>query len=328
MLPENLQQTTRPETSNSTNDMSEFDFTNKPFTYTNTSSSSPFTRTDYMTSDNNGENAFSRTDTANTTTNGNAGNSMRIERPLSPVTQKNVLETLNFDKTIPIGSTNNQKAIIKKERQAHARQVVQEQAFLRCLSTVADGAAFEDQWKAQSNEMREKIANEEAEKKQQQRELVKQSQALLKKQMEDARIAAQKQKLDRKFAEYKFYIGDDNSGYMEDILCRNKLKKLGNNIIGSLESQIEENRLRKEQMKNQKREEEREYLDHVAMEMDMKNVADHISHLEKQQQLLSAWERDGHVRNLKRLQTNGVNSIKQYITTNVDDVGIGYDSRK
>jgi hypothetical protein len=124
---------------------------------------------------------------------------------------------------------------------------------------------------------------------------------------------------------------------MEDIM--NKTRKVEKSFIGKLEQQIHENRQRKEMAKAQKQQEEREYLDHIAMEMDMKNVADHMNHLEKQQLLLSAWERDGHVRNLKRLQSNGVNSIRQYISTNVEEeeqdqegltgrMSIGYDSRK
>jgi hypothetical protein len=261
----------------------------------------------------------------------------KVERPPSPGLQANLINSLSLNSSIPPGASNAVKALIKKDRQAHALKVVQEQAFMRCLDTVADHAAFEDTWKEQSDAIRQQNAQEEMEKKEKKAKFIMSTQELLKRQIAEARAMKEQQMRERGSAEYNFHIGGTKSGYMEDIM--NKTRKVEKSFIGKLEQQINENRQRKEMAKAQKQQEEREYLDHIAMEMDMKNVADHMNHLEKQQLLLSAWERDGHVRNLKRLQSNGVNSIRQYISTNVEEeeqeqegltgrMSIGYDSRK
>ena len=92
--------------------------------------------------------------------------------------------------------------------------------------------------------------------------------------------------------------------------------------------------------KARKLEEERDYLDHVAMEIDLEAISEKATHLEKQQALLESWERDAHIRNLKKLQTAGTNSLKDYIYVNMPDAdkaadtlknsgfAVGYDTRK
>jgi hypothetical protein len=42
-------------------------------------------------------------------------------------------------------------------------------------------------------------------------------------------------------------------------------------------------------LKERKIQEEREYLEHIAIEMDMQNVAEHAAHLSKQSAMLEAW---------------------------------------
>jgi len=265
-------------------------------------------------------------------------------RPPSSGLQASLINTLNINAAVPPGASNTVKALIKKDRQAHALQVVQEQAFMRCLDDVAGHAAFEDTWKEQSDMIREQHTQEEVDKKEKKAKFVTSTQELLKRQIAEARAMKEQQMRERGSAEFNFHIGGAKSGYMEDIMS--KTRKVEKSFIGKLEQQINENKQRKDFARAQKQAEEREYLDHIAMEMDLKNVADHMTHLEKQQQLLSAWERDGHVRNLKRLQSNGVSSIRQYITTNVEEemdplesgtsasagagggMSIGYDSRK
>jgi len=90
-----------------------------------------------------------------------------------------------------------------------------------------------------------------------------------------------------------------------------------------------------------KRLEEMEYLDFVAQEMDLQYVADRAAHLDKQRQLLESWERDGHIRNLKKLQEKGsVRAVSDYVDRNLSDalplsarpssqlMSIGFDPRK
>ena len=248
------------------------------------------------------------------------------------------MDALEFEESIPLGSTYGEKQDIKKGRKLNACNMVQEQAFLRCLDTVAVGANYEDKWQLQSKDIRENQVAEEKiiqEKKSKDRKI---SQELLKQQIQSCRENSKKAELERNIADFKFHIGSENSGYVDDVLGPNG-KKLDKTQIKKLEMQIQENKFRREHSKLSKRKEEKEYLDHVAMEIDMKNVSDHIEHLEKQQLLLSSWERDGHLRNLKRLQEQGARSVHKYINENVAEeidpeilsrtktVAIGFDSR-
>jgi hypothetical protein len=87
-------------------------------------------------------------------------------------------------------------------------------------------------------------------------------------------------------------------------------------------------------------EEEKDYLDHVAMEIDLEAIQSRAEHLSKQSSMLESWERDAHIRNLHKLKTSGANAIKDYIYVNLPDASeaketlkasgfasIGYDTR-
>jgi hypothetical protein len=98
---------------------------------------------------------------------------------------------------------------------------------------------------------------------------------------------------------------------------------------------------RKERDKANQTLEEREYLDHIAMEMDLDAIEERAKHLQSQKILLESWERDAHVRNLKKLQVGGTNAVKEYVSVNLPDAqdaatgklktgfgSVGYDTRK
>lgn len=103
-----------------------------------------------------------------------------------------------------------------------------------------------------------------------------------------------------------------------------------------LQNQIMKNSQKKLDNKLRALQEEKEYIDHVAMEIDMQYAAERSVHLEKQRTLLEAWEREGHIRNLKKLQNCGANTISDYVNSNLGidtttikkDMSIGFDARK
>ena len=108
-----------------------------------------------------------------------------------------------------------------------------------------------------------------------------------------------------------------------------------------LKYQIRHNMERKERDKANQTLEEREYLDHIAMEMDLDAIEERAKHLQSQKILLESWERDAHVRNLKKLQVGGTNAVKEYVSVNLPDAqdaatgklktgfgSVGYDTRK
>lgn len=61
-------------------------------------------------------------------------------------------------------------------------------------------------------------------------------------------------------------------------------------------------------------EEERRYLEHVKAEMHLHSTYSKASELAKQRDLLAAWERDGHLKNLNKLKPLGSKAMKEYVT--------------
>ena len=57
---------------------------------------------------------------------------------------------------------------------------------------------------------------------------------------------------------------------------------------------------------------ERRYLEHINMEMELYATRRKAESLDKQRELLAAWERDQHVRNLKKLQPFGPAAMRSY----------------
>ena len=90
-------------------------------------------------------------------------------------------------------------------------------------------------------------------------------------------------------------------------------------LCGMLRAQMNKKEQDAIEERERKLREEREYLDHVAIELDMQNVADKANHLSVQSELLEAWEREGHVKNLKKLQNSGINAVHGYIRSNLMD---------
>jgi len=108
-----------------------------------------------------------------------------------------------------------------------------------------------------------------------------------------------------------------------------------------LKYQIRSNLMKKEFEKSRQTTEEREYLDHIAMEMDLDAIESRAKHLQTQKILLESWERDAHVRNLKKLQQGGTAAVREYVSINLPEAhdsstgkikqalgfSVGYDTR-
>jgi len=98
---------------------------------------------------------------------------------------------------------------------------------------------------------------------------------------------------------------------------------------------------KKEMEKTRQSTEEREYLDHIAMELDLDAIEARAKHLKSQKILLESWERDAHVRNLKKLQQGGTVAVREYVSINLPEAhdattgkikqstgfSVGYDTR-
>ena len=119
-------------------------------------------------------------------------------------------------------------------------------------------------------------------------------------------------------------------------------KAIKDGLRKDLKYQIRTNLERQQRDRLEQEMEEREYLDHVAMEIDLDAIESRAKHLEQQKILLESWERDAHVRNLKKIQIGGTRAVNDYAAVNlpgaIDDAtgtlkpptmkSIGYDTRR
>lgn len=111
-------------------------------------------------------------------------------------------------------------------------------------------------------------------------------------------------------------------------------------LLKELESQIKTKRETLEKHKKNKKAEEQDSLAQVALELDIETLARRSDHLEKQRDLLEAWEREAHVHNLRKIQLKGLDAVRGYMQdshlleasltphTSARSLGIGFDSRR
>ena len=95
--------------------------------------------------------------------------------------------------------------------------------------------------------------------------------------------------------------------------------------------------LRKQQRRAETHQ-EREYLEHIAAEMALQRAVDYAESLKTDSSLMEAWEREQHLKNLKKLQPDGLASVKDYMQKNIGELpgtartmkamSVGFDSRK
>mmetsp|Transcript_16585 Transcript_16585/g.50915 ORF Transcript_16585/g.50915 Transcript_16585/m.50915 type:complete len:582 (+) Transcript_16585:268-2013(+) len=115
-------------------------------------------------------------------------------------------------------------------------------------------------------------------------------------------------------------------------------------LLKSLQDQISEKSMQKRFEREKSLTEGREWLGQMKEEMDEFLREEYDDALHKQQSLLLAWERDAHVKNLKKLRQQGSQAMKEYATQHLrtgtasnlgstaaseapKDVSVGFDSR-
>lgn len=266
-------------------------------------------------------------DTKNSLSGSLSGTSGKPElRPVSPGLQRLLL---SMDPPSPILS--------KKEKHALACQSVSDQAFRRCLYN-AEKAIDDDLFMDATLQERERNA-------------LRQEQLRRDKQRED--LMELKMTLDDQI-EYQEKVrrlpppASSTSLQIEDNAVEQRAENK-RDLLQYLRYQITNKRESSEQAKMNKLIEESRFLDHVAMEFDLKNVEERAKHLELQHSLLEDWERAAHINNLKKLK--GKDVVHRYITTkfmdkmnsgasedrsqsqgfggtDVLDMSVGYDSRR
>ena len=256
------------------------------------------------------------------------------ERPISPGLQA-VLMAL--EEHAELGAST------KAELRERAKGRVDEAAYLRSLEIMESEAKFEEKTQMQAAVMQGAFEDGLKAKLEGQTMVKKTFRDLLDVQLAESERRAKEDKQRRSEGKAAFFL-PDSAGCIDNppgaLSGGPNYKTIKQNLYNDLTYQIRTNAERARVQKQEALEEERDYLDHVAMELDLQHIAERVSHLEKQKALLSSWEREAHIRNLRKLQVAGAGAIKDYISVNLPDsadalsaklnprFSIGYDFRK
>jgi hypothetical protein len=230
-----------------------------------------------------------------------------------------------------------------KPIKGQAKDRVMAQAFQRCLAeletdaTLSDRRRFEEMkttetWKDTIVTDKEKMKNQVSELKKQ-----------LCDQIEESRQRMEMAKLDKRSA--IIALLPDNAPMRSTFDKNGNLINSRQHIAKDLEIQKHNNAELREQEKKELQKKEYDYIQRVTLENELDRVIQRSRYLEEQKALVEAWERDGHIRNIRRLQPLGSSLVQDYIVKHLKDpvlsmstipnsmekslrISIGYDPRK
>ncbi len=218
---------------------------------------------------------------------------------------------------------NRHLKVGKDEWRNQAKERVIQQAFDRCLQDVENEAQFLEhrsfEAKKQFDDWRASMRQKTLKGKEDMVDLKK----TLDQQVQQFHHRQNQEKMDFKNSISKNIL-PDNAGM---VLSSSKVDENGiavnsrQLVAKDLEKQIHDNIVAKERQKKEAMMKEREFLEKLSLEGEYEKILERSNHLEKQKALLEAWEKDCHVRNVKKLQTHGPNLVKDYIQRNLADPG-------
>ncbi len=235
---------------------------------------------------------------------------------------------LNYQESLPSGLSElldtlskSKTAAEKKAFREKAVERVAEQAYMRALDHVDNHARLDDntrfessaafgEWKADLQ--RQKEAN---------RDQIRAMKGALDEQVARNAEKAEAERLEKRNTMMRFIL-PENAGMSQSLLGASigpdgKVIGSRQKINKDLEEQIRRNAERAERTKSETSSKERDYLKRLALEIDLHAVVERSKHLEKQKVMLEAWEKEGHIRNLRKLQPFGRDSVQEYMETHL-----------
>lgn len=256
------------------------------------------------------------------------------DRPLSP----RVVELMAaMDQSLNAPKTD------KFQQRKRAQERVEMQAYMRSLDGIEGSAKEEERILKQS----EQLLNEWEDKTRTKVEAFHNSKKTINGWLHE-QMATNKAKTDAEKAtklkfQPSFFLPDDAGNVLMpsgSVPGGPHKAEIKDGLKKDLKYQIDYNARKAAVEKAKQLEEEKDYLDHVAMEIDLEAIQSRADHLSKQSSMLESWERDAHIRNLQKLKSTGVNAVKDYIYVNLPDANttkealrtggftsIGYDTR-
>lgn len=196
-----------------------------------------------------------------------------------------------------------------------AKARVEAQAYARCLEELENAASKDDQRRYEERRQVEQWRDTIVQDREKSTDQVMELKTALHDQMELNRQRAERERIEQKNSVIS-YIFAKTSPTGEEMNVDGTINSR-QSISKDLEGQIKANADRRERQKREALQRERDYMNRLALESEMQAVLERTKHLEKQKSLLQAWERDGHIRNLKKLQSYGTNTVKDYIDRNL-----------
>jgi hypothetical protein len=237
----------------------------------------------------------------------------------------------------------NEPKVDKYELRKRAQDRVEMQAYLRSLDGIEGGAKEEERIDKQSEQLLTEWEDRTRQKVDAFHQSKKTINGWLHEQMASKKVKADEAKALKQKFQPSFFLPDNAgnvlmpSGSVPGGPHKTEIKE---GLKKDLKYQIEYNARKAAIEKAKQLEEEKDYLDHVAMEIDLEAIQARHDHLSKQSSMLESWERDAHIRNLQKLKTSGTGAVKEYIYVNLPDAheaketirtsgftGIGYDTR-
>jgi hypothetical protein len=232
----------------------------------------------------------------------------------------------------------------KIERRVQCCDSVAKLAFGRCLYDVESSAVDDDYTHFQSRLLHEQWQEKQRQKQEIQRKEMCDIQETLKGQIE----AIQKIKANEVFERKNGSVGTGLPGLSDS---RNQvpaevLKKQKKQMLRLLQKQIVQAKEDIAAKKQATLQEETKQLEVIKNDLDLDRLMSRASALEKQRDLLEAWEREAHIRNLKKLKEQGASAVKKYMQETAvlskEDLlpspgsfnmssarsGVGFDARK
>lgn len=197
----------------------------------------------------------------------------------------------------------------KLARSVLARQQVSKQAFQRCLETVEKSSNSNDYLDYQIDKLEQNAIAKDRLKKEKLRKELDDLRQHLQSQMSHAKDKKVMDKKDRRDA--KIAISLPSQLNVTDFATMNARKE---NLLKELDTQIS---LKNDLLSNERKAklaEEKLCLERVSKEQDYDHILRRVDHLKKQKDLLDAWEKEAHIRNLKRLQMKGCKVVQDYMS--------------
>ena len=215
-------------------------------------------------------------------------------------------------------------AAAKAEFRNNAKNQVLEQAYMRSLNSVENGAYKDDMTTLEAKQLMEDWKHQQAMIRAQKHDEAYAIKAFLDEQKRHNAEKAEEARADKLIGQ-PHNVLPETSGHGRTPAAEKSMqydsegRPISGRIVVSkiLSEQIKKNAKDKVQNRQATLDSERDYLNRLAMEIELHNAMSRSSQLEKQRTMLEAWEKEGHIRNLKKLQPFGVQPVQAYIQRNL-----------